>query len=121
MVGRWLGGLFALWVPIGWKAFLEDSQPPIADRRILHDGFGTNGSSFSEQHSEYFKSYDSFGKETTQGADCCDSESLEDDPVDDTLRFRLEDEIADDFEQEAKLSVAYRFRCFLHHRFHNPF
>lgn len=85
-----------------------------AHNKILHDDFGTNGSSFSEQHSEYFKSYDSFGKETTQGADCCDSESLEDDPVDDTLRFRLEDEIADDFEQDAKLSVAYRFRCFLH-------
>ena len=85
-----------------------------AHNKILLDDFATNGTSFSEQNSEYFKSYDSFGKETTQGADCCDSESLEDDPDDDALRFRLEDEIADDFEEDAVLSAADSFRCFLH-------
>lgn len=85
-----------------------------AHSKIIHDDCGTNDTSFSEQHSEYFKSYDSFDKETKQGANCCDSESLEDDPDDDTLRFRLGDEIADDFEEDVTPSAADRFRCFLH-------
>lgn len=84
-----------------------------AHNKILLDDFATNGTSFSEQNSEYFKSYDSFGKETTQGADCCDGEGLEDDP-DNAQRYRFEDEIADSFEEDVVLSAADSFRCFLH-------
>ena len=84
-----------------------------AHNKILHDDFGTNGSSFSEQLSEYFKSNDGFREDTTQGADCCDNEGLEDETDDDTLYFRLEDEIADGFEEDAVLSKADRFLCVL--------
>lgn len=84
-----------------------------AHNKILLDDFATNGTSFSEQNSEHFKSYDSFGKETTQGADCCDSEGFEDDP-DNAQCYRFEDEIADSFEEDVVLSAADRFRCFIH-------
>ena len=108
------GGLNTQYTTNTVESLNNEIHEDTAHNKILLDDFATNGTSFSEQNSEYFKSYDSFGKETTQGADCCDSESLEDDPDDDALRFRLEDEIADDFEEDAVLSAADSFRCFLH-------
>lgn len=80
---------------------------------IPHDGFGTNGILFAGYHSSYLKSRDCFSEETSQGADCCDRESFENDSDDDTPRYRFDDEIADGFEQDAELSVADRFRSFL--------
>ena len=78
-----------------------------------YDAFGVNGTLFTDHHRAGFKSCDVSGVETTQGADCCDSEGFEDDP-DNAQRYRFEDEIADSFEEDVVLSAADRFRCFIH-------
>ena len=75
-----------------------------------YDAFGVNGTLFTDHHRAGFKSCDVSGVETTQGADCWDSEGLEDAP-DDAQRYRLEDEIEEDFEEDAALSVVDRFCC----------
>lgn len=75
--------------------------------------FGVNGALFTDHHRAGFKSCDVSGVETTQGADCCDSEGFEDDP-DNAQHCRFEDEIADSFEEDIVLSAADRFRCFIH-------
>lgn len=84
-----------------------------AHSKIPHDDFIANGILLAEHHSTYFKSRDISRMETTQGADCCDSEGLEDAP-DDAQRYRIEDEIADSFEDDVVLSAADRLRCFIH-------
>ena len=81
--------------------------------KSTYDAFGVNGALFTDHHRAGFKSCDVSGVETTQGADCCDSEGLEDAP-DDAQRYRFEDEIADSFEEDVVLSAADRFRCFIH-------
>lgn len=81
--------------------------------RVHHDDFIANGILLAEHHSTYFKSRDISGMETTQGAIYCHSEGLEDDP-ENAQRYRLEDEIADGFEEDVVLSTADRFRCFFH-------
>ena len=81
--------------------------------KSTYDAFGVNGALFTDHHRAGFKSCDVSGVETTQGADCCDSEGLEDAP-DDAQRYRLEDEIEEDFEEDATLSVVDRIRCLLY-------
>ena len=81
--------------------------------KSTYDAFGVNAALFTDHHRAGFKSCDVSGVETTQGADCCDSEGLEDAP-DDAQRYRFEDEIADSFEEDIVLSAADRFRCFIH-------
>ena len=80
--------------------------------KSTYDAFGVNAALFTDHHRAGFKSCDVSGVETTQGADCCDSEGFEDDP-DNAQRYRFEDEIADSFEDDVVLSVADRFRSFL--------
>lgn len=81
--------------------------------KSTYDAFGVNAALFTDHHRAGFKSCDVSGVETTQGADCCDSEGLEDAP-DDAQRYRLEDEIEEDFEEDAALSVVDRIRCLLY-------
>lgn len=91
----------------------NETHEDTAHNKIPHDDFDTSGILFTEHHSEYFKSFDGFSKETPRGANCYDREGLEDDP-DNTQRYRFEDEIADSFEEDVVLSAADRFRCFIH-------
>ena len=85
--------------------------------KSTYDAFGVNGALFTDHHRAGFKSCDVSGVEITQGADCCDSEGLEEgleDAPDDAQRYRLEDEIEEDFEEDAALSVVDRLRCLLY-------
>lgn len=98
------------------QSTINPVQPLNGERRegtihskSTYDAFGVNGSLFTNHHRAGFKSCDVSGVETTQGADCCDSEGLEDAP-DDAQRYRLEDEIEEDFEEDAALSVVDRMK-----------
>lgn len=103
------------------QSTINPVQPLNGERRkgTIHgkntyDAFGVNGSLFTNHHRAGFKSCDVSGVETTQGADCCDREDLEDDLDDDAQHCRFKDEIADSFEEDVVLSAADRFRCFIH-------
>ena len=106
------------------QSTINPVQPLNSERReetihskSTYDAFGVNGALFTDHHRAGFKSCDVSGVEITQGADCCDSEGLEEgleDAPDDAQRYRLEDEIEEDFEEDAALSVVDRLRCLLY-------